>query len=207
MKNMDLYLDGQPLALTENPDFKSFEELCTTCSTRLKSSGRAIRTVRMDGVEVDCNNPPSIYELMSAERVEIGSCLLAELVHVALRYQQETAQSLADKIMELSTDCLIELPQETFEKWRSALESLKSLIGFIPHFYVIQSSAGVAVDEALETTLTNRIHTIQNAVDEARCALDAQDIVQFSDILELRMVPWLREHVTMGQQIAQIYSK
>jgi hypothetical protein len=207
MNNLDLYIDGQPLTLPENSDFRNFADFCSTCSTHLEATGRAIQSVHMDGVEVDCSNPPSVYRLMMAKRVEVNSCLLAELVLTALQSQRESARTLADKILDLSTDCLIELPQETFEKWHSALETLKPLIGFIPHFYSIQGMSGGVIGDGLESALMGRIQTIQEAVDEARSAMDKQDIVQFSDILELQIVPWLKEHADACQKIAEIFSK
>ena len=199
---MDLYLDGQPLVLAETTDFKSFEELCSKCSNHLQEDGRAIRAISMDGVEVDCNNPPSVYELMSAKRVEISSCLLNELVGAALRHQHETAQPLVARVMDLSTDCLIEMPQETFGKWKEVLESLKALVGFTPHFFAIQSAVHGTAEEGFESALMTHGRAIPDTVDDARRALDAQDIVQFSDILELRIVAWLKKHVELCQQVA-----
>lgn len=200
---MNLYLDGKPLELPESLDCENFEDFCQICSKRLHIEDRAIHSIHLDGKEVDCTTLPSDHSFLNAQKIEIMSCLLKDLVLTVLQAQEKSAQDLAGKVMELSTNCLIESPRETFDCWKNILEILKSLVGFIPKFLAIQPLLSDAEIELTETDLTNRIQEIQEFVDTCRKALDSQDIVQFSDVLELRIVPWLKSHADLSQKLSE----
>ncbi|MDD2710028.1 MAG: hypothetical protein PHV34_18760 [Verrucomicrobiae bacterium] len=201
MSNMELYLDGNPLTLADSCDWTCFKAFCAACSAHLEPSGRVIHSISLDGKEVDCANPPTVNEILTSQKVEINSCLLKELVERSLHQQYDAATSLAAKFQDLSTDCLIDLPTEIFAKWKSGLETLKSLIGFIPHFVSLEALFNVSLPEFQESVLAKRIEDVQNAVDEARKALDNQDVVQFSDVLELKLSVWTKEHAALAEKL------
>jgi len=204
---MDLYLDGNLLQLPKSSIWSSFEEFCRVCSTHLQPQGRAIQIVRMDGSEVDCTTPPSAKAFLAARRVEVTSCILEELIHAVLQQQKEAAHTLIEKVMELSTDCLIELPQEVFNDWRDVLESLKPLVGFIPKFLLVHALANPPPPEISEAHLSKHIQEIKEMVEASRQAMEVQDIVLFSDTLELRIVPWLKEHQNVCQKLMEPISQ
>jgi hypothetical protein len=189
---MNIILDDKPISV-HSKDWNSFEQFCHSCSDQIPT-GRVIKGVSLDGVEVDCANPPKPNEFLNARTAVITSCLLEDLLQNVLQYQSETANNLSKEVMQLSTDCLIDLPRQTFEKWQGALDSLKSLIKFIPHFLTLQGLNDPTFEEISELELTERIQSIQESVDVARRGFESQDIVLFSDTLEMQIVPWLKEH-------------
>ncbi len=199
----DIFIDGKPLAISQPAALDSFEEFCRHCSASLHHDGRAIRAVHVDGVEVNCATPPPLYQLRQARRIEVSSCLLEELLQAALDQQTTSARNLAREVAVLSTDCLVQMPQETFEKWRNVLESLKSIIGFIPKFFQMAPLSPSLATSLDEEVLTNSIQEIKDAVDTSRRALETQDIVQFSDTLELRILPWLKKHEGLSQMLGE----
>jgi hypothetical protein len=200
---MNLLIDGNPSSLPGFQNGLGFEAFCQACGEQMSAEGRAIQSVRVNEVEVDCANPPSDLNFSTASSVEVVSCPVEELVVVVLRHQMETARSLADEAMELSTDCLIELPQNVFKDWQSVLESLKALLHFTPKLLMIQAMIGVEDERFSEANLTARIQDIQNAVDTGRQSLESLDVVVFSDTLELKMVPWLKEHAALAEKLLQ----
>ncbi|MBI4026700.1 MAG: hypothetical protein HY360_17080 [Verrucomicrobia bacterium] len=200
---MNLFIDDKPATPPDSLDGAGFEAFCQFCGDHLLTGGRAIQSVRMDGKDVDCVNPPSDLAFSAAERVEVTTCPVEELVLVVLRHQAESACALGDEAMELSTDCLIELPQDVLKDWRSVLESLKPLLQFTPKLLMIQAMTGVEDEKFSEANLTARILDIQNAVDTARQSLESLDVVVFSDTLELKIVPWLKEHGAFAEKLLQ----
>ncbi len=198
----DLFIDGMPLIFNELSISENFESFCRFCSTHLQEKGRAIRAVHVDGIEVNCSTPPAVQFLRQARRIEVSSCLVEELLKSALDQQAAEARNLAREVAVLSTDCLIQTPRETFDKWRAVLENLKSTVGFIPKFVFMKPLAPSIAASFEENSLADRIQEIQEAVETSRRALESQDVVQFSDTLELRIVAWLKQHETLAQTVA-----
>jgi hypothetical protein len=203
---MNILVDDKPLVL-ESQSWQSFEEFCSTCSKQLMPEGRVIRAVSVDGEEVNCNVPPSENNLRSAKEIAIRTCLFEELVHLALEYQTTLSKNGAKEVLQLSTDCLIDLPKQTFDRWNAVLDSLKSLVRFVPQFlafeYLIDPKS--LNSDTTEAMLTERITRLQQAVEVSRKALEAQDIVLFSDTLELQFLPWLKEHEAMSAKYLAAY--
>jgi hypothetical protein len=112
-----------------------------------------------------------------------------------------------EKISQLSTDCLIEQLRDTFNIWKAVLEEIKSLVGFVPKFIAIQPLATSPFEEVSEEYLMKQIVGIQETVDASRKALEAQDVVLFSDTLELKIVPWLKEHERLSQKLIDVLPK
>jgi hypothetical protein len=203
---MNILVDDKPLVL-ESHNWQSFEEFCSTCSKQLMPEGRVIRAVSVDGEEVNCNVPPSENNLRSAKEIAIRTCLFEELVQLALEYQTTLSKNGAKEVLQLSTDCLIDLPKQTFDRWNAVLDSLKSLVRFVPQFlafeYLIDPQS--LNSDTTEAMLTERITRLQQAVEVSRKALEAQDIVLFSDTLELQFLPWLKEHEAMSAKYLGAY--
>jgi len=204
--NTSLYLDGKPFQVTETSTWKTFEDICSFYSDHLNPEGRAILRVTMDGIEVDCSTPPSHGHLQAVKKIEVESCLFEDLIKITLDDQIKTTQSLSATILELSTDCLIQTPLDTFENWKKALETLKALVGFVPKFFSLQPFANPIPDEVNEENLTKHIHNIQEAVEISRKAWEIQDVVLFSDTLELNIVGWLKTHEAIAQKLRQAIS-
>jgi hypothetical protein len=200
-RQADLYLDGKLLEPSQTMTWKTFEDLCTFYEDHLNSDGRAIRAVKLDGIEVNYKIPPTVSALQQVKRVEVDSWLMEELVQAALSHQITVSNQAVEQVLALSTDCLIETPQETFNDWKEILETLKELVGFTPRFFSVLPLAQVQIPEINEETLTRHIHEIQEAVDMSRRALESQDIVMFSDTLELRIVQWLRGNIRFAQKL------
>jgi hypothetical protein len=200
-RHVDLYLDGKLLEPSQAMTWKTFEDLCTFYEDHLNSDGRAIRAVKLDGIEVNYKIPPTVSALQQVKRVEVDSWLMEELVQAALSHQITVSNQAVERVLALSTDCLIETPQETFNDWKEILETLKELVGFTPRFFSVLPLAQVQIPEINEETLTRHIHEIQEAVDMSRRALESQDIVMFSDTLELRIVQWLRGNIRFAQKL------
>jgi hypothetical protein len=200
-RHVDLYLDGKLLEPSQAMTWKTFEDLCTFYEDHLNSDGRAIRAVKLDGIEVNYKITPTVSALQQVKRVEVDSWLMEELVQAALSHQITVSNQAVERVLALSTDCLIETPQETFNDWKEILETLKELVGFTPRFFSVLPLAQVQIPEINEETLTRHIHEIQEAVDMSRRALESQDIVMFSDTLELRIVQWLRGNIRFAQKL------
>jgi hypothetical protein len=196
---MNIILDDKPFVL-EPKDWQSFEEFCNSCAEKLMPQGRVIRAVSVDGNEVNCSTPPSTSALRGAQKIVITTCVFEELIHTALKYQHDLAQNTAKEVLQLSTDCLIDLPEQTCERWSSVLNSFKSMISFIPQFPNFTPLTNPTIPEASEESLTHQIHLVQEAVDVSRKALEAQDIVLFSDTLELRFIPWVKDHEKIAKK-------
>jgi hypothetical protein len=194
------YLDGKPLPESTSSTWQTFEEICTIYSNHLHEKGRAILAVRLDGIEIDCSTPPSESSLREAKKIEVESCLFEDLLLITLNCEIKKARELSNEVLELSTDCLILTPQETFVQWKEALETVKSLIGFVPKMFSMQPFA-TPLPEVSEEYLTKHIHEIQEVVEICRKAWDIQDVVVFSDTLEIRIVSWLKSHVTIAEKL------
>lgn len=200
---MNIYLDQKPFNFDGSSRCETFEELCRQISDHLSAEGKGIGSVRVDGVEVDCSAPPSGEALHESAKIEVTTCQIQAIVANALQEHVDLAERLAGEFLEFSTDTLLMQPQENFDKWRSLLESLKPLIGFIPKFMLLQPLSQVESPELSEARLLTFIEEIHGHVEAARRALETSDIVEFSDILELRLAPWLKQFVSLSQTLGR----
>jgi hypothetical protein len=206
-RNLDIYLDGKPFELPATSVWQNFEEFCRICATHMENQGLAIRHIYVDGVEIDCSRPPESSALQTARKIEVTTCLLEDLLSLALTHQLDTTRSLIRQLTDLSTDCLIQLPQESFDKWKAALESLKGVVSFIPRIFVIQPLLEAPDETLSEQNLLAKIRQIQTHVDTSRRALEVQDIVQFSDTLELQIIPWAKDQEQAILKLSEAVSK
>lgn len=188
---MNLILDGKPITIPESTEWTSFAALCKGCSDHLSAQDRAIQNIRLDGQEVDHSSPPTDETFLESKKIEITSCLLNDLIQSALQQQYEITNQLHEDFLNFSSDCLLHLPHEGFEKWKNLLQPLKLLVSFIPSILSLNHLFKPSLEEISEETLLARIEQIQETVDGARKAMETQDIVLFSDTLELKIVPWL----------------
>lgn len=121
-----------------------------------------------------------------------------------LMAQISRADALSISVRDLSVDCLIELPSEFFPTWKNILETLKSMVGIIPLFYIMDDEKKRIITEDY---LMEKIASIEEIVDSARKSLEAQDIVQFSDVLELQMIPWITKFSEIPKKLIKYESK
>lgn len=200
--NPSFFLDGKPLVDSSKfTTWQTFEEICNIYTSHLHESGRAILSIRMDGVEIDCAVPPTETSLRSVKKIEVESCLFEELVVMTLGQISKTALAVSDDVLELSTDCLILTPVETFEKWKTVLEEIKSQVGYVPKFFAMHPFSNPVPEETTEEHLTAHIQEIQHLVDFCRKAWDIQDVVNFSDTLELKIVGWLKKQAAIADKL------
>lgn len=183
---MKLIIDSQPVDLATLPG-ASFAEYCRDVMQYLLHRNRAIATFALDGEPIRTVEQAEAG-FSAASLVEISSIPLADALRASLDQQVDSLSSVVDACETLVTDSLLAEPADIAHQWQELCEAIKQGFSQIP------SLAGLLTEEQIEDLIQERFTALGTVMRDIAQVLNKGDVVGFSDILELRLLPWLQHH-------------
>lgn len=168
-------------------DIHSFQDLCSVVMEWLLKRKRSISLCVIDGVQVQSLDQAENM-FTSADTCEIESVTIEAALMSALALQGESLKTITAECEELVTECLLAEPEDIIKLWQKICEHLKAQIGFVPHMGAVLS------DEEVERLVSTEMSQFNRIMQRAGEILSTADVVQFSDLLELELIPWLGDY-------------
>lgn len=183
---MKLIIDSKPVDIPA-AESQSFRELCTGVMDWLLPKRRSIATCKFDGQPIHSVEQADNV-LSHASTCEIESVPFEIALQSALALQCNYLGEIEQQCDKLVTESLLADPNDIVKLWREICENLKQQIAFIPQLGTILS------EEQVDHLIASRMENFNATMKGAAAALSTADVVQFSDILELQLVPWLKQY-------------
>lgn len=185
---MKLIIDSKPVEIPA-AESQNFRELCSGVMDWLMSKKRSIATCKFDGHVIhSVEEADSIFT--SSNICEIESVPFEIALQSAIALQCNYLGEIEQQCDKLVTESLLADPQDIIKLWREICENLKQQIAFIPQL------GNVLSEEEVDHLIGNRMEIFNETMKAAAASLSTADVVQFSDVLELKLVPWLQEYRT-----------
>lgn len=162
----------------------------------LLEKNRAIHVCKLDG-KVVSNLQVAEKDFAAATVLEIESIPLQEALATTLHSHLTEIRALEQKCEQLVTDCLLAEPQEIVDQWTEICETTKHLLGYVP------SLAPILNEEKLEKVMEPLFAEMNSLMAEAGKSFSVADVVTFSDVLENRLIPWLKKFRELMQSALQ----
>ncbi|MFZ5806356.1 MAG: hypothetical protein ACOY3I_04025 [Verrucomicrobiota bacterium] len=181
---MKFVIDSEIVELPQSK-FQSFNDCCHAAMEWLLERNRSIQSCHINGKEVSSLEDANQL-FASAQSIEVQSVPLNEAMEstVALRCTQW--RGLEEQCENLVTDCLLAEPLEIAKQWQDLCQILNEQIKFIPNlsFWITDDQVAQLADQDFK-----ELGQIMNRISED---LAKADVVAFSDILEVRLLPWMK---------------
>jgi len=180
---MTLTIDSSPVDLPPLPG-ETFKAYFNRIANHLLKKGRCIGNSQLDGQSIrDIAEGEQFFSSASAFTVESVSLQEALQANIALRCN--SVRKIEDDCENLITDALLSEPRLVANAWSSLCEELKGILSFLP---VLN---GLLTDRQLDALIDERLANLNAIMMEVSGVLSKADVVAFSDLLELKLMPWL----------------
>ena len=180
---MTLTIDSAPVDLPPLPG-EPFKAYFNRIANHLLKSSRCIGNSQLDGQQVlDMTDGDRLFS--SASTLSIESVTLQEALQANIALQCNAVRKLEDDCENLITDALLSDPRLVANAWSALCEELKGILSFLP---VLN---GLLTDRQLDALIDERLANLNAIMMEVSGVLSKADVVAFSDLLELKLMPWL----------------
>jgi hypothetical protein len=182
---MKLIIDSEPVEIANLPK-NSFSELCKVLMDRLLPQDRSITSCKLDGAYVT-EEEDADARLAAAQLCEVATVPLQVAFQTAVALQCQNLRKLEDDCETFVTDILLDEPGQVADNWKNLCVELKAQVNFIPHL------ASFMTEKQLEGEIEKQLGELNEIISEAGRSFATADVVTVSDIIELRLLPWLRQ--------------
>ena len=194
-----LTLDSTPLEI-DGIDTSSFQSICECVQGRLLEQKRAIAGCLIDGVEVQSQEDADA-KLSSAKCCDFISVTVAVAVQSALALRCNALRQTEEDCNTFVTDILLDEPLQVFQNWQAFCEQLKDHIRFLP------SMAALFSQDEIDHLIERHVVELNQIMEAASEAFKTADVVSVSDLLELRLLPWIKAMRELMQKQLEISAK
>lgn len=189
---MKLLIDSK--IVEDLPSSQSFGEYCQNIMQRLLAKNRSIGSCKIDGKNINSVEDAN-QAFPNAQSIEIESIPLHEAVETAVSTNMLRINQLQEKCDALVTDCLLAEPLEIAQQWQDLCTTLIELIAFLP------TLGYVLTDEQVTKLADQECQELQKIMKDVAEVFPKADVVSFSDILEMRLSPWLKTMKELFQTV------
>ena len=180
---MTLTIDSETVDFPAKPN-EAFQDYYERIADLLLKKGRCIGSCRIDGQAVPTVEAGvSLFD--AAKAIEIESVPLRVALQANIALQCNTMRRIEDACEGLVTDSLLADPKQVAAAWQSLCEEIKSILTFIPRLAPLLS------DEQVDALVDGRLNELNGIMGEIAEFLGKGDVVGFSDILEMKLLPWV----------------
>jgi len=180
---MTLTIDSSPLDLPVLPG-ETFKAYFNRIADHLLKSGRCIGTSQIDGQPVqDISFGQDLFKTASTLAIETVPLHVALQANIGL--QCNAMRRIEDSCENLITDALLADPRQVANAWVSLCDEIKGILAFLP---VLN---GLLTEQQLDSLIDDRLAALNAVMNEIGETLSKADVVAFSDLLELKLMPWL----------------
>jgi hypothetical protein len=179
---MKLIIDSKPVKLSDNEP-TSFSEYCAQIMEWLLERERSISKCKLDGKPIEfIEEANDLY--LNSSTCEIESIPLRVAVQSALALQCNYLRVLETECEQLVTDSLLAEPKEIMRQWYNICQHLKNQIAFL------QKMASLFTEKEVDAIVDTHLAQLNGLMKDAAAAINAADVVTFSDVIELKLLPW-----------------
>lgn len=196
---MKLLIDSEPVELAGG-QATTFSACCREVMQHLLKRNRAIDALLLDGRPVD-SVAQAEADFAAAAVCEFRTVPLGDAVRGLLETYERDLRTLEASVENLVTESLLAEPETVAGLWRDLCEAVKLAIARLPQL------AALLTDEEIDEIAERRMTDFNNAMRDIATALNKADLVAFSDILELRLLAWLRGiREIVARQMASLHA-
>lgn len=192
---MKFVIDSEEISLPETSR-QSFQQCCQNIMALLLEKERSIGSFKIDGKDVESIKDAD-QSFSQAQQVEVESLPLAEALQSALTGTINEIRKLETMCETLVTDCLLADPDNIAQQWQDLCKELTKLIGFFP------SLGYLLTEKQINELIDQRYAEFNQIMKDIAEVLPKADVVAFSDILETRLQPWLKNMRDFSQEALQ----
>ncbi len=180
---MKLVIDSQP-AEPPHPAPATFKEFCAHVMGVLADQGRSIVACKLDGLPVTTLDLAE-SQYPAAQVCEVETVPVEVALQTSLSLQFQLVRQIEGDCETLVTDILLAEPMEVVDKWKFICAQIQIMIACVPQLCTVLTEA--QINELIDVQLAD----FNSIMEDCGNAFNAADVVSVSDILELRLQPWL----------------
>lgn len=182
---MTLTIDSAPVDLPLQSQ-ETFQAYLNRVADFLLQTQRCIGQFRIDGRAVaTLEEGASLFP--SAASFEVDSVPLQVALQAQVQLQCDALRKIQGDCETLITDSLLADPRQVAASWGTLCEEIKQVLAFLP------TLNGLLTEAQFETLVEQRLSSLTATMNEIRVVMAKADIVAFSDLLEMKLVPWISE--------------
>jgi hypothetical protein len=184
---MKLIIDSEPADFVAiNSGTHTFTTFCQNVMERLLDKNRSIASCKLDGQLINSIDDAD-REFPNSTICEIESVPISLALKSALALQCSQCRRLESACDKLVTECLLSDPKEIIDQWQSMCEMLKDQMRFLPQLSYLLT------DHQVEQLAERNVQELNAIMNHISTSFQTADVVAVSDILELELLPWLRQ--------------
>lgn len=191
---MKLLIDSHPFELA--PTGTSFTEYCKALMSHLLQQEKSISSIKIDGVTLH-SLEEATEQFNQAELIEVQTLPLIDAMQSAMSLHCSILDKLEKDCENLITDSLLAEPPVIASQWSNLCQGIKERITFLPHL-----AHFLSVEEISQLT-ERHCEPLQEIMQQMGDLFNKADVVSFSDLLELKLLPWLKAFRATSQDIAK----
>jgi hypothetical protein len=180
---MTLTIDSAPIDLPPQPQ-ESFQSYLDRVADFLLQTRRCIGRFRIDGQEVATLEEGG-RRFPAAATFEVESVSLQVALQANVATQCEALRKIQADSESLITDSLLSDPRQVAASWNTLCEEIKKVLAFVP---VLN---GLLTDKQVDSLVDGQLANLTTIMNEIRAVMAKADVVAFSDLLEMKLVPWI----------------
>jgi hypothetical protein len=180
---MTLLIDSNVVDIARQPG-ETFATYCTKIMDWLLEQNLSIGSCRIDGQSLTTQDQAE--ELFaSAQSIEVQSIGVRVALQAGVALQCNAMRKLENDCQSLITDCLLAEPGEISGSWSGLCQELQGVLKFIPTLGALLS------EEQVNFLADQKFKTLDEIMQEMNQVMNKADTVAMSDLLELKLLPWL----------------
>lgn len=182
---MKLIIDTKPVELPPC-EAKNFKDYCQHLMQWLLEKNLSIASCSIDGQLV--HSAEQANDLFSKAAVlEVQTLTVHDALVDMLRLRCQELRGLETDCENLVTDALLAEPQEIVDGWKKLCEHIKIQLQLLP------SLTALWTEKEFDSLINDRLGELNQLMTDCARVLSTADVVSFSDILELRLSPWIKQ--------------
>ena len=182
---MILTIDSAPVDFPLQPQ-ETFQAYLNRVADFLLQTQRCIGQFRIDGKAVATLDEGAAL-FPAAASFDVDTVPLQVALQAQVQAQCVALRKIQGDCETLITDSLLADPRQVAASWGTLCEEIKQVLAFLP---VLN---GLLTDAQMDTLVDRRLAGLTGTMNEIRTVMAKADIVAFSDLLEMKLVPWINE--------------
>jgi hypothetical protein len=182
---MKIIIDSEEIQIPQAEQATTFMEACKSIAAWLLLRQRSIKLCEIDGKALHSLEEADLA-YKTGKQLEVASLPLLSAIQDALTLNLNQLRVLESKCENLVTDALLAEPEDIAQQWENLCTSLREMLKFIPQI------AYLLTEEELNHLTDETYLNLTKIMQDISEYLPKADVVMFSDILELRLLPWLK---------------
>jgi hypothetical protein len=180
---MILHIDSETVELPREAN-ETFRNYCKKLMDWLLERNKSISSIRFDG-KLTNSDQESVDLFPSVKLLEVNTTSVQVALQSAIALQCNVLRKLENDCQNLVTDCLLAEATQIAETWEGMCREIKAVLSFLPCLNALLT------EEQVDFLVDTKLQEVQELMKEMHEILNSADVVKMSDVLELKLAPWL----------------